>query len=454
MEANTSTTVAGAGEMKRVLRMPQLIFFGVAFLSPGAVLLYFGPLNALSQGHFPMVVALTMIAMLFTASSYAKMSRRYPVAGSVYSYTAKTMHPNLGFVAGWAIMADYLLMPMICYLYNAIYLQVLMPGVPLWVFIVLTIIVATGLNLLGIKFAANVDLGLALIGVIFLAGTIVTAIIFIFGQPDLALANPKVLLNTANFTGSGVFASAAIFCVAFLGFDAVSTLAEETINPQKNIGRAAIGVCIVVGAMFIITSYIMNAAWPNGWNEFENSDNALTEFYVRIGAPVFNYLFILYNTVACIAIAVAAQVAVSRVMYGMGRDGFLPKKFFAYLSPKAKVPALNMILVGVIGLTAIIFKNNLTGALSLISFGALSGFFFVNLSVIFQYWKKDKLRSASAVVKYLVVPIIGMIIILYLLISLQRLAQIVGVIWLALGVIYLLIKTRGFKQLPPEIQDI
>ena len=138
----------------------------------------------------------------------------------------------------------------------------------------------------------------------------------------------------------------------------------------------------------------------------------------------------------------------------MGRDGFLPKKFFGYLSPKTKLPTKNVLLVAAVGLTAIIFQHDLTGALSLISFGALSGFFFVNLSVIFQYWKADKERGPAAIVKYLIMPIIGMAILIFLLISLQTNAQIIGGIWLALGIVYLGVKTRGFKKLPPGFSDM
>jgi amino acid transporter len=371
-------------ELKRVLKLPALIFMGIAFISPGCILLYFGILNGLCGGHLPLVVAITMVAMLLTALSYAKMTKKYPVAGSVYSYVNRSINPKLGFVAGWAIMADYLLMPMICYLYFGLYLNYAYPFIPTWVYIVMSIAIVTIFNLLGVQVAARVDTVLSIIGIAFVAATIICSVIYIKGGGGTgSLWVPEVIYNPETFTSSGVLAASAILCVAFLGYDAVTTLAEDAIEPEKNIGKAVLGVCLGAGIGFIITAYFMCAAWPTAWKEIEDSGIALTSFYERIGFPIFNILFVWFNTIACIAISISAQLAVSRIMYGMGRDGFLPKNFFGYLHPRTRVPVKNILITSAVGLTAIIFVNDVTAAASLISFGALSGFLFVNLSVIF-----------------------------------------------------------------------
>lgn len=440
-------------ELSRVLKLPALIFMGIAFISPGCILLYFGILNGLCGGHLPLVVAITMVAMLLTALSYARMTKKFPVAGSVYSYVNRSINPKLGFVAGWAIMADYLLMPMICYLYFGLYLNFAYPIIPTWLYIVISIVIVTVFNLLGVKVAAGVDMILSIIGISFVAATIICSVIYITkGGGTGSVWVPEVLYNAETFTFSGVLAASAILCVAFLGYDAVTTLAEDTIEPEKNIGKAVLGVCLGAGIGFIITAYFMCAAWPTAWAEIEDSGIALTDFYIKIGYPVFNILFVWFNTIACIAIAISAQLAVSRIMYGMGRDGFLPKGFFGYLHPKTRVPVYNVLITSVVGLTAIIFIADVTAAASLISFGALTGFLFVNLSVIFEFYIRDRERGGSASVKYLILPVLGFAIILYLLVNLDRMALSVGGGWLALGIVYLAVKTKGFRENPPEME--
>lgn len=445
--------INGHEELKRTLKLPQLFFIGMAYLSPAAVTMYFGILSVLSGGHYPVVIAVTAAAMLFTAVSYSKMTKRYPVAGSVYTYTQKTMNLHLGFMVGWAMLADYLLLPMVCYLSFGIYLNVAFPGIPIWAWVVIGTLLVTLFNLRGITLASTVDTMISILGIGALIVTIGLAIGYIVGGGGAGtfLAS-DIYFKPQSFTMSGVLAASAILAVGFLGFDAVSTLAEEAIEPEENIGRAAILICVGAGALWVITAIVMNAAWPNAFAEVKEPDSAITEFYVKIGYPVFNYIFIVLNSVCSIAICITGQMAVSRIMYSMGRDGFLPKKVFGHISQKTKVPVYNILIAGIVGFTAVFFQGNMTGAASLVSFGALVGFFFVNLAVLVQYYLKDKLRGGKAVIQYIIMPLIGASVILYLFISLETNAKIVGGIWLIIGLVYLLIKTKGCRKLPPEIE--
>ena len=164
-----------------------------------------------------------------------------------------------------------------------------------------------------------------------------------------------------------------------------------------------------------------------------------------------NFIFIIINTLASIGCCIAGQGATARILLGMGRDGFIPRKFFGYVHPKFKTPSRNILLSAVVGLTAIFFQDSLTNAMSLVSFGAIMGFILTNMSVIARFWVRDKERSGAAVIKYLIIPAIAAAICIYLWFSLTATAKIVGFSWLALGVIFLAIKTKGFKELPPEM---
>ena len=164
-----------------------------------------------------------------------------------------------------------------------------------------------------------------------------------------------------------------------------------------------------------------------------------------------NTIFVLINTLASIGCCIAGQGATSRILLGMGRDGFLPKKFFGYVHPKFKTPTKNILLTAVVGLAAIIFQDSLTNAMSLVSFGALSGFILTNICVVVRFWIKDKERSGAAVARNLVIPIIAAMVCVYLWLSLPMAGKIVGFSWIAIGLIVLAIKTKGFRQLPPEL---
>ena len=135
----------------------------------------------------------------------------------------------------------------------------------------------------------------------------------------------------------------------------------------------------------------------------------------------------------------------------MGRDGFLPKKFFGYVHPKFKTPSRNILLTAIVGLTAILFQNSLMNAMSLVSFGALLGFILTNICVIVRFWVKDKERGGAALIKYIIIPVLAAIVCVYLWLSLPVMAKIVGFSWLAIGIIVLAIKTKGFREMPPEL---
>ena len=135
----------------------------------------------------------------------------------------------------------------------------------------------------------------------------------------------------------------------------------------------------------------------------------------------------------------------------MARDGFLPKKIFGYIHPRFKTPSFNVLLAGIAGLSALLFQGQVLGAANLCSFGGLLGMVLVNACVIGAYWHKDKLRGTSNFFKYVVLPIIGGGATLFLWCQLSVTAKIVGFSWLALGAIILGIKTKGFKEMPPEM---
>lgn len=454
MEGNTNVTAADSRELKRVLKLPTLVCQGLAYLCPACVLMYYGIINQLTNGHFPLTLIVAGVAMTLTALSYAKMCRKYPVAGSVYSYVSKSIGPRLGFAAGWTMMLDYFLLPMTCYLSLGLYLNILVPAVPVWAWIIIGVIFVAVCNYVGVTIAGFINTINVVAPILALVATIVGIIVFIAkGGGAGTLLFPEALYNPEMFQINTLMTGAAIMAIVFVGFDSVTTYAEETIEPEKNMPRAVVIICVGAAIEFFICAYIMNCGWP--WSEaasvIQNPDTAITEYNEHIGIAWMNFIFIIINTLACIGCCIAGQGATARILLGMGRDGFIPKKFFGYIHPKFKTPSRNILLSAVIGLAAIFFQDSLTNAMSLVSFGAIMGFILTNISVIARFWIRDKERSGSAAFKYLIIPAIAAAVCIYLWLSLTTTAKIVGFSWLALGVVFLAIKTKGFKELPPEM---
>src|SRR6266496_3753806 len=109
----TTTTVTSAHRLKRVLTLWDLIFYGIVLIQPIAPVPLYGVAQKLSDGHFAAIILIAMFAMLITAVSYGRMAALYPSAGSAYTYVGKGLNPHLGFLAGWAMIRDYLLQPLI-----------------------------------------------------------------------------------------------------------------------------------------------------------------------------------------------------------------------------------------------------------------------------------------------------------------------------------------------------
>lgn len=440
--------------LNRVLPLSSLIFYGLAYLCPVTIFSTYGLVSNMTHGMLSLTYAVATVAMILTALSYSEMVKAYPVAGSVYTYVQRSINPHLGFLAGWAILMDYLLLPMINYLLASIFLAPVFPGVPAWIWIVVYIVIVTIVNYFGIQLTAWVNNGLIIIQAVFVLAFLLFVIKWLTtGNGAATFFDMNAFVNNKELSSIGfgvILTGASILALSFLGFDAVTTVSEEAINPEKNIGKAIIITCLGAGIYFIIVGYLCQLAWPSGWNEFESVDSGAYELIGKVAGSTMGYLFTAVYCIGCLASAMASQASASRILFGMGRDGSLPKKFFAYVHPKHKTPTYNIFLIGAISLIGV--KLSLAAAASLINFGALAGFALVNISVIAHYFIKKKKRGASGVLRYLILPLGGAFVCLSIWISLDIHSKILGFSWLAVGIVYLAATTNFFRKLPPDLK--
>ncbi|REB11017.1 APC family permease [Sporosarcina sp. BI001-red] len=437
-------------QFKRVLKLKDLVIYGIAFMTPIAPAYIYGYASQLTKGMLPLAYLIAMLAMLFSAYSYGRMAAAFPVSGSTYTYTQRAINPHLGFFAGWAMFMDYVLVPLIVFMIGASYANVLVPFIPYWAWVLIIAGVITSINILGMQMAAKTNQFL----VLFMGIVVVIFVIFCMkaitvGGGVSSLVSITPFFNSETFTISAVVSGAAIACFSFLGFDSITTLSEEAVNPKDDIWKAAILSCLIGGAIFIVQAYVAQLVWPDV-NSFKSQDTALFEIAEAAGGALLATLFTVAIIVSTFTAGLTGQASASRLMFSMGRDEVLPKKFFTHLHPKYQTPMYNILLMcGISIVGALVLPMNLVA--ELMNFGGLSGFMLVNLSVIVYYYFRKKEKKF---VRYLMIPGLGFLICLYLFIHLSPLTLEVGFAWMALGLVYALVTTKGFKKKPRILTDL
>lgn len=433
--------------LNRALTLGPVVLFGLAYMAPMIVLGTFGELADSSGDAVPTAYLLALVAMLFTAVSYGRMAAAFPVAGSAYTYTRKTVDSRVGFLVGWAVLLDYFFLPMVIWLIGASFLGRQFPGVPSWVWIVGFILLTTALNVVGIRLAANVNLLLMAMQVLVLLFFVLLSLRHVGTTAGSgALLSGTPFANHATTVGA-VAAGAAIAAYSFLGFDAITTLTEETREPRRTIPRAIVLVTVIGGVIFVVASYATQLVALHLRNL--HTDSEAFDIAAAIGGRLMSSVFLAGLVITQFASGIAAQASASRLLYAMGRDGVLPTTVFGRLHRRFHTPVVNLLLIGVVGLVAT--GLDASTSVSFINFGAFTAFTFVNLCVLALAIRRRRLTGVRNVLVNIVLPLVGAAVDVWLLTNLEPTAKILGLSWLGLGVLYLVCLTRGFRRPPPEL---
>lgn len=419
-------------QLERKLSLVALVVIGLAYMTPMAVFDTFGIITDLTKGHVAGAYVITTLAVLLTAWSYIQMVKVYPNAGSAYTFAQKTVGPKLGFLVGWAALADYMLLPLINVLLPRIYLGPVFPSVPDWVWVVCFTAVITTLNIFGLKMSVRVTA--LLVAIQFAICAAIVAFAFMATPTENYDLHPLVPLDLTT-----ALAGAAVLVYSFLGFDAITTLSEDAHEPTRNIPKAVLYTALAGGGLFVMVTYFVQLKYPDT-SGFLQVDAASQQIALELGGPGFQLTFAIAAGLASLASGMAAQVSASRLLYVMGRDELLPKRYFGYLSEHSKNPTFNILVIGAISLLAVFIP--LSVAVSLISFGALVAFSFVNLAVIIHYLVLKKERSLSAYIRYGLLPALGLVYVAILWGHLQQLSLIGGLSWAVIGLVYAFILWR------------
>jgi amino acid transporter len=446
MKAEKQTT-----SLKRTLKTRDLIIYGLIFMIPLAPAGMYGAYLAPANGMVALCFLIGMVAMAFTGLSYRVMSQNYPMAGSVYVYVQKGVSPGLGFLTGWAILLDYLLLPATVVIIGSSFANAIVPSVPVWIWSLLFIVFSTVINVIGVDLMSKCSWILfALQMVVIVAFSFCVIRLWVNGSIEF---NTISFYNPERFDMSGILMATGMVILSYLGFDAISTLAEETIKPEKNVGKAIISSIFIIGIIFIVITFLAGMAYPN-YQEL-NPDTAFLDIVNYVGGTGLTILTT-FTLVLSFGIATtqASQTAVARVLFAMGRDGVLPKQL-SYVSKKYQTPYVSVMLVGIL-IVPISLLFSLEVISTLVSFGALFGFILLNMTVIIKYYFKNPKRNerlkVKSVLNYLVCPLIGLIVTLWIFINLGVNAHTVGFLWLAAGFLYLMFVTKFFRNPVPQLE--
>jgi amino acid transporter len=213
-------------------------------------------------------------------------------------------------------------------------------------------------------------------------------------------------------------------------------------------------VCVLTGIFGGLEVYLGQRVWPD-WHTFPNLETAFMDVCSRVGGVFLFNAMGLVLVLAAFGSALTGGLGAARLLFGMGRDNVLPRKVFGHLSPGSSTPTYNIIIIGALSWVGAILLNSIGNAYEhageLLNFGAFLAFMGVNLATFWQFaviaqpgYQKNWLKDA-------ILPLVGFVFCALIWWNLNGLAKTVGGIWFAVGVIYVGIKTRGFRQAPVMI---
>jgi len=436
-------------ELKRSLSAFDLLVYGLVFIVPIAPWSSFGFVFNASHGMVPLVYVVGLAAMLFTALSYATMASEFPVAGSVYAYAGRSIGESAGFLAGWALLLDYLLLPSLIYVICAVSVNAVIPVLPKALLVMAFASFNTAINLFGIESTARFSIVMLILQMLLLGVFTVLALIALAHGVNGAHLTLDPLYDAHKVTPSLIFGALSLAVLSFLGFDAISTLTEEARGGARSVGWATLVSLVLAAGLFIAQTYLASLFVLNRAS-FRPGDEASTAFLIiarTVGGESFRFAASILGVMFTgIAGALTAQAATARLIYSMARDRVLPSTL-AHVSARSQAPDRAILLTAAVTLAVgLVMVNQLELLTSMVNFGALVGFLALHLSVIVHFMLR---RGSRNWLRHLALPGVGFAIIAYVLINAEANAKIAGSAWMAIGAALLIaLKIAGRRPAP------
>ncbi|CAF2583606.1 unnamed protein product [Rotaria sp. Silwood2] len=449
------TEAEGTNELKRTLNSCQLLALGIGSIIGTGIFVLSGEAAAKYAG--PAIIVSFIIAAIvagLAAFSYSEMASMVPISGSAYSYTYATMG---AWIIGWDLILEYLLAAATVAVgwsgyvvhfietvskHNATKLIVQAPvawsdesnsfyrtGNAINLPAVMIIVALTILLIIGIGESAKVNTVIVII-------KILVVLLFIFaccGYTKRSNYSPFFPPNEGSFNKYGVTGmlhGATVVFFAYIGFDSVTTTAQETKNPQRSLPIGIIGSLLISTVLYIGVCAVMVGIVP-----YQTLDSPSPISEAIKGTPHGIWLPIIIDLGAIAGLTSVSLVSLlgqSRIFYSMAHDGLLPS-IFAKVHPRTRTPWVSTIIIGVVCATfAAVFPLGILGEMT--SIGTLVAFFLVHLSVIImRFTHKDVPRGFRVPLGPWVFPPIGALLCLLLMVTSSKETGIRLAVWMGIG---------------------
>ncbi len=469
----------GEHSLKRALGPVNLITLGIGAIIGAGIFVLTG--TAAAQFAGPAIVLSFVVAgigCVFAGLCYAEFASVIPIAGSAYTYGYATLGELVAWVIGWALCLEYafgaatVAVGWSGYVSSLLgYFGIRMPFNPtpsialtvfghalsarVDIFAMCAIVVVTAVLVVGVRESANFNSAAVMIKVSVVLFFIGIATVFAFAHPAHMMANwhpfiPKNLGHFGQYGWSGIMRGASVVFFAYIGFDAVSTAAQEAKNPQKDMPFGILGSLIICTILYIIVAALLTGLKPY---TTLNTPAPVADGAAAIGATWGVCLIDLGAIAGLASVMLVMILGQTRVLYTMSRDGLLPS-WVGRIHPRFRTPWLVTIAVGVmVAFLAAFFNISFLG--ELVSLGTLLAFTIVCVGVWVMRKRQPSLHRPFRTPWVPFVPIMGILISLSLMVSSDTPAKIGFVIWLVVGlVIYFGYSTRHSKvqKLPASEQ--
>ncbi|HEY1044561.1 MAG TPA: amino acid permease [Telluria sp.] len=442
---NLDTMVAASrvpGGLKKVLGPTDLIFMGIGAIVGTGIFVLTGTGAVTAGPALTLSFVLAALACCFAAMCYAEFASTVPVAGSIYTYSYATLGEIVAWMIGWDLLLEYGLATSAVSVGWSGYFQSLLsgfgialptvltaapgalPGVETWVNLpaMIIMLILTTMLSWGVRESARLNNVLVVIKV----GVVLLFIVV--GAKHVQPANWQPFMP---FGVSGVMSAAALVFFAFIGFDAVTSAAEEVKRPERDLPIGIIGSLAICAVLYVIVAAIMTGIVP--YQKFLGIDHPVSLALQYAGENWFAGFVDLGAILGMTTVILVMAYGQTRVLYAMSRDGLLPKKLSS-INPKYGTPYFATWTVGIIfGLIAGVVPLGVLA--ELINIGTLAAFCLVSVAVIVLRKKRPDLHRAFRCPGVPLVPILAIVFCFALMTFLSKTTWIAFGIWLVLGLV-------------------
>jgi basic amino acid/polyamine antiporter, APA family len=428
----------GKKGLKKVLGTPALLLMGLGVIIGAGIFILTGIASANYSGPALVIsFAIAGTACLFTALCYAEFASMVPVAGSAYTYSYVTLGELMAWIIGWDLILEYLVIVAAVavgwsgYIVNIFTTAGLKlpsqlinpPGVEGGLINLPAVLIITFISLFLIKGTKESSRFNTVVVIIKLA------VIMVFISVGVNYINPANYQPFLPFGWIGVFQGAAIIFFAYIGFDAITTAAEEVKDPKRTYPLAIMGSLVISTILYISVTFILNGMVP--YYLFNETAAPVAFALQRAGVDWANLVISVGALAGITSVLLVGYFGQTRVFFAMARDGLLPS-FFSKLHKNFKTPVNNIILVGVVAAVVAAFVP-ITEIAELVNIGTLAAFIVVSASVIVLRRQRPELERPFKTPLVPLVPILAIFFCLFLVVELPTITHLRFVIWLAIG---------------------